>query len=206
MVAFSGERSQRQPGFNGGIQMGTVAASGESIALEQCVKLISDEFADVFSGLEWIPELSGRDISRLWGLPNPTGIVGVRPDGGIWVDAETKLPVLVSEAKKQGKGGNAIERWYKNYGIIKMLNPDAYYLTFCSGVGFFDNNPAEKILYTAAAYELSKKFGKSDLSPKNVWNAHTGQTRIYRFSEFVADVGPIRDAFESLPGAIFKKA
>ena len=58
---------------------------------------------------------------------------GFAPDGGAWFKGD-KL-VAVFEAKKQGLGGNAYERWWDNACTAKHINPDVVYVTFCSGPG-----------------------------------------------------------------------
>ena len=43
--------------------------------------------------------------------------------------------IAVFEGKKQGCLGNAIERWFNNYTIVRAINPNSCYVTFCAGEG-----------------------------------------------------------------------
>ncbi len=84
--------------------------------------------------------------------------LGCVPDGGMWfekIDGSRKLR-FVFESKHQGKKGNAIERWGKNYILCKMLNPEVKYITFLTGEGCQEG-------------EILSRFAKSMevLDPKN---------------------------------------
>jgi uncharacterized lipoprotein YehR (DUF1307 family) len=63
--------------------------------------------------------------------------LGCVPDGGMWFEKydNTRKLKYVFESKYQGRKGNAIERWGKNYILCKMLNPEVKYITFLSGEG-----------------------------------------------------------------------
>jgi len=63
--------------------------------------------------------------------------LGCVPDGGLWFEKNNDSRKLrfVFESKHQGKKGNAIERWGKNYILCKMLNPEVKYITFLTGEG-----------------------------------------------------------------------
>ena len=84
--------------------------------------------------------------------------LGCVPDGGMWFEKKdgTRKLRFVFESKHQGKKGNAIERWGKNYILCKMLNPEVKYVTFLTGEGCQEG----EILY---------RFAKSMevLDPKN---------------------------------------
>ena len=78
-----------------------------------------------------------------WGDPRS----GCSPDGGAWfLDGEL---VVVFEAKKQGKKGNAIERWYKNNYCCTKINPKVTYVTFCVGSGAEKGGTMQKLLSPA---------------------------------------------------------
>ena len=141
--------SQRDIGFNGGIQAGTTASSFESCQLEKIVSsYIQDNYSICFPYF-WDRGMSGQEICDKLGIDNPAPIAGVYPDGGIFFNKYDE-PVLAFECKKQGKNGNAVERWYKNAAILTRLGIKRY-VTFCEGEGFFNNNSAERIL-TGAIY------------------------------------------------------
>ncbi len=84
--------------------------------------------------------------------------LGCVPDGGMWFEKinDSRKLQYVFESKHQGKKGNAIERWGKNYILCKMLNPEVKYITFLTGEGCQEG----EILY---------RFAKSMevLDPKN---------------------------------------
>lgn len=80
-----------------------------------------------------------RNVAKSLCLKHKTKYVGTaeskgyNPDGGIfYLDSK---PVLVIEAKHQGRSGNAIERWGSLYLEFKTHYPDIHFLTFASGLG-----------------------------------------------------------------------
>ena len=77
----------------------------------------------------------------------PGGIGACAPDGGAWFK-DGKL-VAVFEGKKQGIKGNAIERWFKNSYICRLINPDVCYVTFSAGEGAADGRVLQKTLAIA---------------------------------------------------------
>lgn len=70
-----------------------------------------------------------------------------QPDGGLWFIGG-KL-VCAFEGKKQGNGGNAIERWFKNNFICRMIAPDISYVTFATGPGAVENGVIHNCLNVA---------------------------------------------------------
>jgi hypothetical protein len=77
------------------------------------------------------PEL--KIIKKLQKVDIPGNLGACQPDGGLWYLGD-KL-VAVFEAKKQGTGGNAIERWFKNNFICRLVSPNVSYVTFATGPG-----------------------------------------------------------------------
>lgn len=127
--------SQRVDGYKGGIQAGMVATDKHAAKLDGDCKSASKLLAEELSsrGYKCVSKLS-KDF-----LAKHNIFVGCAPDGGAWFDKDGKL-IVVFEAKKQGKGGNAIERWVKNYEVCRRINPDVKYITFGSGEGFAKDN------------------------------------------------------------------
>lgn len=121
---------QRQTDFKGGIQSGTVATDSYARYLDSSMKEVQTELARELSTQGFSCK---KKFEKNFLLENKI-YVGCEPDGGIWFK-DGKL-VAVFEGKKQGKGGNAIERWEKNYGICKQFNADVKYVTFGVREGF----------------------------------------------------------------------
>ena len=180
--------SQRDIGFNGGIQTGTTAASFESCHLEKIVSSYIQNNYSICFPYFWDKGMSGEEICRKLDIRNPAPIAGVYPDGGIFFNRYDE-PILAFECKKQGKNGNAIERWYKNAAILTILGVKRY-VTFCEGEGFFNNNSAERILAGAIYLESPEK--------NNIWEDNADSIfRCYRFKT-------IQEAEEMVPKLIDK--
>jgi hypothetical protein len=119
--------SQRRNGFKGGIQANTTAASVRSKKLDkglgEAVPIVMEILAEEY------PEISVR------GKFNPSEVGGgaCQPDGGLWFYNGALIAAF--EAKYQGRGGNAIERWIKNYDVVRKKGPGSTYVTFASGAG-----------------------------------------------------------------------
>jgi hypothetical protein len=77
----------------------------------------------------------------------PGNVGACQPDGGLWY-FKGKL-IAAFEAKKQGNGGNAIERWFKNNFICRMVAPKVSYVTFGIGPGACENGVIPKCLAVA---------------------------------------------------------
>jgi hypothetical protein len=121
---------QRQHGFNGGIQNGMVATDAFAKRLDHDLKTLKDELEVELKDQGFVCR---KKLDKNFLLEHGV-FVGCEPDGGLWFK-DGKL-VAAFEGKKQGKGGNAIERWEKNYGICKDLNPNIKYVTFGAREGF----------------------------------------------------------------------
>jgi hypothetical protein len=117
--------------FNGGIQNGTVATDARARKLdEQCKHLKQN----VFSILKKkYPKLTLQ--KKLTKDQIPGGIGACEPDGGAWF--YDGVLIAVFEGKKQQDRGNAIERWFKNNFICRLINPSVSYVTFCTGEGAY---------------------------------------------------------------------
>ncbi len=164
------QTSQRQDGFNGGIQMGTVAGGASSRKLDS---VAHSHIARNHASPKWRKGLSAEELHAAFGsaLPPTSRIGGFRPDGGIFMD-DGENPLVVVECKFQGAVGNAIERWYKNFAVSNRLGVKRY-VTFCLGDGFFDGNTSERILATAVAiYEPEKE---------DIWASDEGVLGFYRW-------------------------
>ena len=89
------------------------------------------------------------------------GIGACQPDGGIWFyDGHL---IASFEGKKQNDGGNAIERWFKNYDHIRTTNPRCPLVTYAIGSGVRPNNPIWKTLYRPhkGKYNIFHNLGPS---------------------------------------------
>jgi len=129
--------SQREKDFRGGIQTGTTAYDEESKRLDFYLKECKNEIK--LDQFEVYSLLSKQMKLELVGLD----CFGFAPDGGVWFK-NGKL-VAVFEAKKQGKGGNAYERWWDNAVTAKHINPDVKYVTFCTGAGAGEGECLDKL-------------------------------------------------------------
>ena len=116
--------------FNGGIQKGTVATDEYARRLDnQCKDNIEAILSDIKADY-------GNDITvqkKLRKDQIPGNIGSCSPDGGAWF--YKGILIAVFEAKKQNDSGNAIERWFKNNRICRIINDKVSYVTFSSGSG-----------------------------------------------------------------------
>ena len=112
-----------------GIQLGTCATDAAARKLDcECrdsAKLALDILSNSYPGLKLVKKLQKNQI--------PGNLGACQPDGGLWFLGD-KL-VAVFEAKKQGNGGNAIERWFKNNFVCRLINSEVSYVTFATGPG-----------------------------------------------------------------------
>lgn|GEM_PF-3992110 len=169
--------SQRTGGYAGGIQAGTSPADSAARALERELRTAASGVGAASSHVAWVPAIPPAVIAARLGVPKGRA-VGVSPDGGVFYDATTPGRVLLAaEAKKQGVGGNAIERWFKNWAVLNHLGVEVY-LTVCTGEGFFDGNVAQRVLETALALESD---GPERLGADQAWNVPRGRLWLYRY-------------------------
>jgi len=129
--------TQRESDFKGGIQRGTTAFDEESKRLDKCLKECKDEIS--MDGYTVVTQFDYNMKIKYVG----DDCFGFAPDGGAWFK-DNKL-VAVFEAKKQGEGGNAYERWWDNAMTAKFINPDVKYITFCSGAGAGEGKCLDKL-------------------------------------------------------------
>jgi len=138
----------------GGIQPGTVATDEHARKLDKAVKNISksliNEMKDL--GYEYKSKLDHTDIVT----------IGCEPDGALWF--KDGVLVAVFEAKKQGAGGNAIERWAKNVMLCYALNRNVRYVTFGAREGFAEGNYCYKFGQTMMNTEKALGFTDIDKS------------------------------------------
>lgn len=113
--------------------------------LETLIKSVSTDVYNkcksngVGNRLELKTKIEKKDI--------PYGTMGFMPDGYVWlIDG---IPELAIECKEQNSPGTAIERWYKNNYIARLINPTITYLTFASGLGCMFDGTIYKTLYPA---------------------------------------------------------
>lgn len=133
----------------GGIQRGTEAGSAESKQLDGDVKSVAEALAQAQTryfyevGHKSLDETKSHSRQRITesALPEMRErhfTIGCMPDGGMWFDAPRGQPrrlMAAFEAKHQQDGGNAIERWAKNYLLCRSIWPDCVYVTFMTGEG-----------------------------------------------------------------------
>lgn len=129
--------SQREGNFKGGIQTGEKAWDADSLKLDQFLKECRDEIPT--KNFVMKKQFTKQDKIDLVG----DDCFGFAPDGGAWF-WNGKL-VAVFEAKKQNEGGNAYERWWDNAATAQYINPDVYYVTFCTGKGAATDKCLDKL-------------------------------------------------------------
>lgn len=167
MTDDSKRKSQRTDGFHGGIQDGMVAFGEDAKTLDRIpMEYVREHGYD--KSKHWRKGYSAQDIKDYWLKTHGAGIqgdiVGFSPDGGCFLDRNGNI-LLAIECKKQGKAGNAIERWYKNDYMLTKLLPCRCYLTLCYGDGFYDGATSENTLKTSAIVERNgdlSRFWTSD--------------------------------------------
>lgn len=157
----------------GGIQKGTEAGSIESKRLDSGLKKISEAIAQVIERdkipnapyfeqghTNLVAERYSKERKERAALPELTALgitVGCMPDGGMWFDGDRNNPdrklLAVFEAKYQQDGGNAIERWCKNYMFSKCMNPEIKYHTIMSGEGARSGGVLDKFARSIKAAE-----------------------------------------------------
>jgi hypothetical protein len=124
----------------GGIQPGTVATDKESKKIDRQLKssyeILSKKYDKHFLSLK---KLNNDHKIKYVG----NNCFGFAPDGGAWFNGE--ILVACFEAKKQGYGGNAHERWWDNAVTAKYINEDVIYVTFCVGDGAKKDGCLEKL-------------------------------------------------------------
>lgn len=148
--------------FRGGIQKGTVATDSSARKLdEQCKHLTQDVYTQL---KKLYPELVV--LKKLPQSLIPGGIGGCAPDGGAWMYRGTLIAVF--EGKKQQNAGNAIERWFKNNFICRLINPNVSYVTFCIGKGAFMNWSIDDVLLTYG--QIVKALNVAHLEGFNQYN------------------------------------
>ena len=127
----------------GGIQKGTVATDAVAKKLDIKCKQMRDYVAGCIC-----KEIPGLVMKKK--IPSdliPGGVGACQPDGGAWFYKGELIAVF--EGKKQGNKGNAIERWFKNHYICRLINPDVSYVTFAVGEGACEDGQIGKTLAVA---------------------------------------------------------
>lgn len=128
-----------------GIQPGQVAWSQSSKKLhgntEDITKLVVERWQKIDPNIIWQRKLSKYEIISMSNLqvdPETFQLTGVAPDGGVVLYRHRDrgvIPLFSIECKEQQNAGNAIERWFKNFTALKVVNPRMAYVTFCTGAG-----------------------------------------------------------------------
>lgn len=129
--------------FNGGIQPGMIATDAEARLLDGQCKDVKKHVYEALRAL--YPDIRFQD--KLLQKQIPGNVGGCAPDGGVWFYGDVLIAAF--EGKKQQNAGNAIERWFKNNHICRAINPNASYVTFCSGAGACEQGVIRKILNVA---------------------------------------------------------
>jgi hypothetical protein len=143
--------SQRDDIFKGGIQKGTVATDIHAKSLDSTLKELREEIYKEISHLGYTYSKSlDKSLLKSKGIE-----IGFVPDGGIWYKNGNVVGIF--EAKKQGRGGNAIERWSKNYSISKYLFGNIRYVTFGSREGFDEDSYCTRFAKTFLMMEDNNK-------------------------------------------------
>ena len=148
--------------FCGGIQNGTIATDARARKLDDQCKHLKDE---VYTELKKIyPKLILQKKLTQEQIPGEIG--ACEPDGGAWF--YDNVLIVVVEGKKQQDRGNAIERWFKNNYICRLISPQVSYVTFCTGEGayrFWD-----KLLGRLTYGQIVKALNVSHLLGFNQYN------------------------------------
>jgi hypothetical protein len=178
LVMKHGDIEHKQPDApkRRGIQPGQVPWSASSKKLhgktEDLSKEVYKKWSAIDSRLIWQKKISPQEIIQASGLkaPDDLEVTGVSPDGGIFFydhPERGKILLCTVEAKEQQNIGNAIERWFKNYTVLSMIDPDVAYLSLCSGEGAVwpKGQICRTLNHTLLAYGRSKRFGGT-----RVWN------------------------------------
>jgi len=127
-----------------GIQIGQVATDEHAAKLDNQCKDISSKV------LFTLKAKCGNDIliqRKFKQEQIPGGIGACAPDGSLWFYKGKMIAAF--EAKKQQNAGNAIERWYKNNFICRLVNPNVSYVTFACGEGAVVGGVMHKALAVA---------------------------------------------------------
>lgn len=127
---------------------GKVATTKKSRATDLVVKTVFPEAVKEINQ-EYCRELTHvtKFSSEFFGKTSKGQNKGLQPDGGCILD-ESRTVIMCGEAKYNGKGGNAIERWFYNSFRLRVLFPDISYLTFGSG-DVSEFSPMRGTLYVA---------------------------------------------------------
>lgn len=120
--------SQRTNGFNGGVKAGTSTYDLLSRRMNICLTKMKKSLATELLPLGYSMKngINGKD--------DPILRRGCSPDGGIWFN-QMGNAIAAFESKKQGRRGNAHERWFKNNEFIGHIYKGIRYVTFVSGEG-----------------------------------------------------------------------
>jgi hypothetical protein len=134
-----------------GIQKGVCATDSLARSLDDGCKNNTQE---VLSDLQSVYGNKLTFKKKLDKTEIPGGVGACQPDGGLWY-FDGKL-IAAFEAKKQGEGGNAIERWFKNNFICRLISPGVSYVTFAAGPGARKYGIIEKTLSVAHSGGFNK--------------------------------------------------
>lgn len=131
-----------------GIQLGQRAADAEAIAMDAGLKAAARQAYIELA----IPGLTIQHKLKQDQIPGNIG--SCAPDGLLWL-YKGKL-IAAFEAKKQGTIGNALERWFCNNYICRLIAPNISYITFCCGEGALPGGTMERILNIAHLQGFNK--------------------------------------------------
>lgn len=140
-----------------GIQIGQVATDAQAARMDKQCKTISCKVYGILSA-KYGERLTQQ--KKLLQTQIPGGIGACEPDGTVWFWDGSLIASF--EAKKQQNKGNAIERWYKNNYICRLMNPDVSYITFACGEGAKFGGVIHKALAVAHPKGFNTYFPKAN--------------------------------------------
>ena len=192
--------------MNGGIQKGTTASTKTSIKLDKTVKSagpkVSEKLKALYSDIVFEKKLSKKVIDEL-GCVNTPGqkSYGCEPDGGVFYikHNDVLVPIGAFEGKKQGHGGNAEERWFKNSDLLSDLtdiragkagiqdkwSADNFcYKTWCTGEGAAQGSTFDRLDgVIKRKHQLNKRHGWSTERSVEPFNQEDVERDMYRTVE-----------------------
>jgi hypothetical protein len=165
--------------MKGGIQPGTTAWDSQSLKHDKLVRQAAEMAYEILKDKH-------PDLTKHRKLPKEyifDGIGACQPDGGVWFFGGRLIAAF--EAKKQGPRGNAIERWYKNYFLLKEVNPRCPLVTYAIGEGVRSGSPIERILYAAhrGKYNVFCDAGPSCFLKEDGFSLEELYTNMVKFIE-----------------------
>ena len=195
---------QRQTRDGGGASINNTDAKVHDVNVKDVARKVMDECIKKYPGRKWTHKnsLHQSDISKhivSTYKPEKSGSC-IRPDGGILYADD--IPVLVTEAKKQGTNnvrakegkkkqamGNAIERAHKNYNELRNLfdpYPFFPYLVFAYGCDFEKGSSIIDRLGAMTYYDdYNTLYIRDTIVEKNIYGGMNVNERHKKASVFI---------------------